>query len=116
MGDLLELTEILKHLNMDKYKFTDMCIAAGCDYLHNIQGIGINRAKKIVCENLQYVNVLQSLQNAPGEYRRCFEETRIIFQNQTVIDPNTYQTVPLNGFKNSIENEVQQLCGKYLFS
>ena len=51
---------------MDKDRFTDMCIAAGCDYLDNVEGIGINRAKKIVCEHAQCVNILQSLQNAPG--------------------------------------------------
>ena len=114
MGDLLEIKEILKQLNMDKDRFTDMCIAAGCDYLHNIEGIGIIRAKKIVCEQPQYVNILQSMQNAPSDYSKCFAETRIIFQNQTVINPSTYKTVPLNEFKDFMEKKVQQLCGKYL--
>ena len=113
MGDLLELKEILKQLNMDKDRFTDMCIAAGCDYLDNVEGIGINRAKKIVCEHPQYVNILQSMQNAPGDYSKCFAETRTIFHNQTVINPSTCKPVPLNELKNSMEKNVQQLCGKY---
>jgi 5'-3' exonuclease len=116
MGEFLEFREILSQLNMDKDKFTDMCIAAGCDYLHNIQGIGISKAKKIVCEHPQYLNTFQSLQSAPEDYSKCFAETRIVFHSQTVINPSTCQTVPLNEYQNPMEDELKHLCGKYPFS
>ena len=35
---------------MTQTKFLEMCIVAGCDYLPNIRGIGINKARKIVVE------------------------------------------------------------------
>ncbi|CAB4033340.1 Exonuclease 1, partial [Paramuricea clavata] len=76
-------------------KFTDMCIAAGCDYLDNIRGIGINKAKKIVSENETYLNVLQTLKFAPAAYSKCFEQARMVFHFQTVIDPSICETVPL---------------------
>jgi 5'-3' exonuclease len=69
-GDLVELKEVLKLLNLSADKSTDMCITAGCDYLENIKGVGINKAKKIVCENKAYLNVLQSLKFAPADYTK----------------------------------------------
>ena len=61
MDDFVELEQVFKHLNLDADRFVDMCIAAGCDYFSNIRGVGINKAKRIVCENKAYLNVLQSL-------------------------------------------------------
>ena len=61
MDDFVELEQVFKHLNLDADRFVDMCIAAGCDYFSNIRGVGINKAKRIVCENKAYLNVLESL-------------------------------------------------------
>ena len=116
-GDFVELKKVLKHLNLDPDKFTDMCIAAGCDYVNNIRGIGINKAKKIICENKMYLNVLQSLKFAPADYNKCFKEAQMVFHHQTVIDPSICETVPLkitNG--NIMDNELQRICGEYPFS
>ena len=43
MGNLVEMAKILTHLKLTKEKFTNMCIAAGCDYIENIRGIGIKQ-------------------------------------------------------------------------
>jgi 5'-3' exonuclease len=68
MGNLVEMAKILTHLKLTK-EFTDMCIAAGCDYIENIRGIGINKAKKMFCENKDYLNMFQSLPLiAPTDY------------------------------------------------
>ena len=50
MCDCIELSEALSNLGMTQTKFLEVCIVAGCDYLPNIRGIGINKARKIVVE------------------------------------------------------------------
>lgn len=112
MGDFVELEQVLKHLNLDADRFVDMCIAAGCDYLTSIRGVGINKAKRIVCENKVYLNVLQSLKFAPADYSKCFEQVRVVFHQQTIIDPSTCETAPLNN-GGVLQNELQSICGKY---
>ncbi|CAB4033656.1 Exonuclease 1, partial [Paramuricea clavata] len=77
MGNLVEMAKILTHLKLTKEKFTDMCIAAGCDYIENIRGIGINKAKKIACENKNYLNVFQSLPFAPTDYKKRFQQAQM---------------------------------------
>ena len=61
MGDLLEIKEILKQMNMDKIGL-QTCVHSSwithISYLHSTDGIGIIRAKKIVCKQSQYVNIL----------------------------------------------------------
>ena len=96
MGNLVEMAKILTHLKLTKENFTDMCIAAGCDYIENIRGIAINKAKKIVCENKNYLNVFQSLPFAPTDYKKRFQQAQMVFHHQTVIDPVKYETVPLS--------------------
>ena len=78
MGQLVELDMVLKHLNMTREQFTDMCIAAECDYLSIIKGTGINKAKKI-SENKNYLDVLQRLQHAFKNYKKLFKETKSSF-------------------------------------
>lgn len=43
-GDVVDLSEVLEGLKISKKQFQEMCIAAGCDYLKNIRGVGIARA------------------------------------------------------------------------
>ena len=108
-GDLVELKMVLKHLSLSADKFTDMCIAAD-----NIKGVGINKAKRIVCENKAYLNVLQSLKYAPADYTKGFEQACLVFNHQTVNDPSVCETLPLNNDV-IIDNELQTICGEYLF-
>ena len=98
MGQLVELDMVLKHLNMTREQFTDMCIAAGCDYLSNIKGTGINKAKKNISKNKNDLDVLQRLQHAPKNYKKLFEGTKAVFYYQTVVDLITSKPVPLSGW------------------
>ena len=43
-GNHFVLQEILDGLKLTLVKFQTMCIVAGCDYLDNVRGIGIERA------------------------------------------------------------------------
>ena len=55
-----------------------MCIAAGCDYLPNVRGMGIHSAKKLVTEENNFLAVLQSNKYAPGEYTSGFQTAKAI--------------------------------------
>ena len=58
-GDLFLLAEILDGLNLNMEQFQRMCIAAGCDYLKSIKGIGIKRAFQIVISEHNMMNMIK---------------------------------------------------------
>ena len=47
-GECFILSDILEDLNLSLKQFQRTCIAAGCDYLSNVKGIGINKAYQMV--------------------------------------------------------------------
>ena len=47
-GECFILSEILNDLDLNKKKFQQMCIAAGCDYAKNLKGVGIHTAYRLV--------------------------------------------------------------------
>ena len=47
-GDPFSLAEILEGLQLSRRQFQQMGIAAGCDYLKNVKGIGIHQAYDLV--------------------------------------------------------------------
>ena len=47
-GDLFSLPEILEELQMEKDQFLNVCVAAGCGYLKNVWGVGVNKAFALV--------------------------------------------------------------------
>jgi 5'-3' exonuclease len=47
-GEYFQLAEILGGLNLNQKQFRQMCIAAGCDYLTNVKGVGIHTAFRFV--------------------------------------------------------------------
>lgn len=118
MGDFIELDAALRYLGLDEENFLNMCIASGCDYLENIKGIGINRAKNIICKGKEFLKDFQKFPHAPENYLSRFEEVKLVFLHQTVIDPHTKQTVPLSGRLDRDENysRIQHYCGEYLFN
>ncbi|CAB4039238.1 Exonuclease 1 [Paramuricea clavata] len=65
MCDCIELSDALENLGMTQTKFLKMCIVAGCDYLPNIRGIGINQARKLVVEEADLMKALLNLKNVP---------------------------------------------------
>ena len=55
-----------------------MYIAAGCDYLPNVRGMGIHSAKKLVTEENNFLAVRRSNKYAPGEYTSGFQTAKAI--------------------------------------
>ena len=43
-GEVFDMNEILEGLKLNMTQFEKMCIAAGCDFLRNVKGVGIQRA------------------------------------------------------------------------
>ena len=88
-----------------------MCIAAGCDYLKNVKGIGIHRAYELVKKS----NLMESLsqRGASQEYQDNFHKVEAVFQHQTVFDLISGSTIPLENWETDTLVDVQHLCGKY---
>ena len=57
---------------------------------------------------------MEVLDIAPPDYRRKFNEAKMIFVHQTVIDPVSKKSVALFEWEDTVENENNQSqCGKY---
>ena len=110
-GEHLLLAEILDGLNLNMEQFRRMCIAAGCDYLKSIKGIGIKRAFQIVISEHNLMELL-SLRGASDEYKERFYKVEAVFKHQTVFDLEECITVPLQESKTKLPSDVQHLCGK----
>lgn len=107
------------YLEVDQLAFVNICIAAGCDYLPNVKGVGINKAKKMVKENDDFLQHLTQIPGAPQGYEEQFITARAVFQHQTVIDPDNSTTVPINAWNETFDDEtrtnLQKYCGVYPF-
>lgn len=95
-----------------------MCIVAGCDYLDNVRGIGINKARKLISDDSNFLSVLQGMSHAPKEYSSDFLKAKAIFLHQTVINPLNGTTVPLTRWEDTPNfqktEEYQIICGNIL--
>lgn len=89
-----------------------MCIAAGCDYLKNIFGIGISRAYSLVSSGNDLLELLAE-KGATKEYQEGFDKAEAVFQHQTVFDISCCTTVPLKMWESDPPIGIQFLCGKY---
>ena len=114
-GDFFILSEILDGLKLSMKQFHQMCIAAGCDYLSNIRGVGIQRAFEMVASHGDLLELL-SRRGASQEYKACFGRVEAVFQHQTVFNLSTCTTVPLERWETDPSSDLQNLCGKYPFS
>lgn len=93
-GEFFILTEVLDGLKLSMKQFQQMCIVAGCDYLRNVKGIGIQRAFQMVASGGDLLELLTT-KGASEEYKTCFNKVEEVFQHQTVFDLGTSSTVPL---------------------
>ena len=110
-GECFSLTEILEGLELSRTQFQHLCIAAGCDYLKNVAGIGVHRAYNFI----QKGTLMKSLaeKGASKEYQEYFYKIEAVFQHQTVFDLESCSTVPLEKWENIPPKDVQHLCGEY---
>ena len=97
-GEEIVLEDVLQAFDISQDNFLNWCILAGCDYLPNLNGIGIKKAKQIIDSKDDFLSVVEVLDIAPPDYRRKFNEAKMIFVHQTVIDPVSKSRLPyLNG-------------------
>ncbi|KAJ7324075.1 Rad2 nuclease [Desmophyllum pertusum] len=114
-ADLIDLSVILEKLKMNHSTFLDMCIVAGCDYLKNVHGIGIKKAKGIVGDE-HFLEKLASLPNAEANYSDCFLTAQCIFKHQTVFHVLENSLKPLHPWPtDGTSDQHLQACGQYLF-
>lgn len=94
--------------------FRKVYSAAGCDYLKNVRGIGIQRAFKMVAAG-QLMELLGK-GGAPEDYWERFVKAEAVFQHQTVFNLGTCSTVPLEKWETNPPAELHYLCGEYLLA
>ncbi|PFX13681.1 Exonuclease 1 [Stylophora pistillata] len=116
---LIELDKALQHLQLSQKNFLNMCIVAGYDYLDSFRGIGINKSRKLISNESNFLSVLQGMSHAPKEYSSEFLKAKAIFLHQMVINPLNGTTVPLMRWEDTPNfqktKEYHITCGKYPF-
>lgn len=86
-----------------------MCVVAGCDYLKNIKGIGINKAKQLVKKD-NFISELQKQKNAPRNFEEAFLKARNVFKHQLVFHPGTSKVKPLQEWEDREDTQGRSLC------
>ena len=114
-ADVIQMEQALHHLQLTKDQFLSMCVVAGCDYLKNIKGIGIYKAKQLVKKD-NLISELQKQKNAPQNYGEAFFKASNVFKHQLVFHPGTKKVKPLQEWEDSEDNQGSPLCGHYPFN
>ena len=114
------MDRVLAYLEVNQLAFLNICITTGCDYLPNVKGVGINKAKKLVKENDDFLHHLIQIPGAPEGYENQFVSVRAVFQHQTIINPDNLTTMPINVWNETFDDDtkanLQNCCGAYPFS
>ena len=101
----LTINQSMSFQNWSTEQFQLFCCLSGCDYITNIRNIGIKTAYKIVNTYKTLDNVLQHLSFIPsitenfGFFRIQLIKALLTFQSQTIYNPFTKQTEPLNSIQ-----------------
>ena len=109
------MAKVLQHLQINQDTFLWMSIAAGCDHLKNIRGIGIKRAKEIVTQD-EFLDKLTGLANSPANYATDFRRTELVFRHQTVFNIVENCLAPLHPWTDAPSNDDIKACGQYPFN
>ncbi|CAF0788729.1 unnamed protein product [Rotaria sordida] len=124
-GELFERTkfDLKKEFGLDSFeRFRWMCILSGCDYLENITGIGLVKAKKIMSRT-QVTNIELILKQLPqnlgklnlrvtDEYITGFKRAHLAFLYQIVYDPIQRKQVPLNPLPDDVDHDQLKFSGQ----
>lgn len=110
-GELFELDKILNGINVTMTQFIHSCIAAGCDYLDNVRGVGINKAFTYVKSGQLFTELRKKGANV--HYEGQFKKALAVFEHQTIFNPTLNVNQPLNDWKEKPDDELQNYCGKY---
>lgn len=106
------MAKVLQHLQINQDTFLRMCIAAGCDHLKNMRGIGIKRAKEIVTQD-EFLDKLTGLANCPVNYATDFRRAELVFRHQTVFNVVEDCLAPLHSWTDAPANDDIKACGQY---
>ncbi|CAB4037499.1 exonuclease 1-like [Paramuricea clavata] len=112
-GEYFELNNILSGLNTTNTEFVHGCIAAGCDYLSNVRGVGIHRAFSFVKSGKLFEELKKK--HSPANYEDLFQMALAVFQHQSVFNPTLLTVQPLNPWTEDPGDEVKHFCGLYPF-
>ena len=111
------------HFSFDKFRY--MCITAGCDYLPNLPGVGLGKAKncwqKVSNPDLRTVlRKLPAYLKMPGlivtqDYIEKFIKANNTLLYQLVYDPQTRSEKSLTPYPESLRGSLDDLayCGSY---
>jgi flap endonuclease-1 len=98
----IKLDAVIKGLGVTMDQFIDICILSGCDYCHNIDGIGSIKALKLILENKNIEGVLEYVEKYNSDPKKkkklaydpelfTYEEARNLFKKPDVTDPDTIE-------------------------
>lgn len=110
-GQHIVLAQVLDGLKLSFQQFQTLCIAAGCDYIENVKGIGIHRAYTFVCDNHLFEELAKK--GAPDDYEENFANALAVFNHQTVFSIDRMKCVPLNEWDKPVTDKLQLFCGMY---
>lgn len=111
-----------KSSNFTVEKFRRMCILSGCDYLQNLPGIGLQKAKKFFGVTMNE-DMRKALPKVPSylkmkglkvdkDYIEGFIRAENTFKYQLVFCPIERKLVPLNPYDDSIDQNNIDYAGK----
>lgn len=113
-----------KSSNFTFEKFRRMCILSGCDYLPNIPGIGLAKAKLFfsltVCDDMRKVlpklSTYLKMKNlkVPTDYVENFLKSEKTFKYQLVFCPIQRKMVPLNPYEDDVDPQTLDYAGTML--
>ncbi|XP_028410371.1 exonuclease 1-like [Dendronephthya gigantea] len=113
-GECFTLSEILNGLNLNHKKFKQMCIAAGCDYVKNLKGVGIHTAYRLIQQPNEDLCELLLKKAGTQEYKDHFIGAEAIFRHQTLFNLDILSTTHLHECETALSAVVQHLCGDLL--
>jgi hypothetical protein len=92
-------------------QFVHGCIAARCDYLNNVRGVGIHKAFSFV----QSGNLFEELRKkgSVDNYPYLFQMALAVFHHQPVFNPTTRTVQPLKPWTEEPGEQVNFFCGLY---
>ena len=90
-----------------------MCIAAGCDYLANVKGVGIHIAYRFVSQ--PNGDLLERLLKVGGseECKNYFRKVEKVFKHQTVFNMDSHSTAPLEKCETNL-TEAHKYCQSHV--
>jgi len=113
-----------KSHNFNFEKFRQMCILSGCDYLPNLPGVGLQKARHFfgitmiddITKALKKIPSYLKLKNVKvdQEYIDGFIRSENTFKYQLVFDPTERKLVPLNPYSKEMKNDNLTYAGKCL--